>query len=155
MVKCLQPFNPLTAIPFFCFPFPSCTSFLHWISMATEALADVSQGFMDQARFSAQTVEFLCLLTKPCFRVRWMKDGRDLPPSDRTTTDIHDDGMLHSLTISNVDQSDQGIYTFRISSRYRTANIQYQGNTTTENIRKVLLEKGKQRYPSYTFVNQF
>lgn len=72
---------------------------------------------MEQAKFSAQTVEFLCLLTKPCFRVRWLKDGNELRASDRVSMQIHDDGMLHQLTVSDVDLADQGIYTLRILCR--------------------------------------
>lgn len=82
---------------------------------------------MDQAEFSAQTVEFLCLLTKPCFNVRWLKEGREILKSDRITMDSQEDGMLHYLIISNVQDSDQGIYTLRISLRELSAHVSYEG----------------------------
>ena len=150
--------NILTTLPFVCFhpffPLPPQKNNMHSITVTTEALSDVPQGFMEQARFSAQTVEFLCLLTKPCFQVKWLKEGHELSDSDRIVSDIQNDGMLHSLTVSNVDQSDQGIYTVRISLRSLLTHVHFEGNSTDDNIRKNLLDRAREKQMTLTYDNQ-
>ena len=73
-------------------------------------------GFMDEAVFSKQTVEFICQVNTPCEGVKWLKDGKPVSPHKiykkyEMTAQF---GTQHTLIVHDVTMFDQGIYTFKV-----------------------------------------
>lgn len=131
----------------------------------TEALTNVSLGILDDVKFSQQTVEFVIVLSAKAEDVVWLKDGRQVAPSDQPSgsrsdawqpsrrssvpskysSSIDKSGLIYTLVVSDVHVDDEGIYTFVV--RRPDGDIEERGPKITYNIEgsdqanKVLLLK--------------
>jgi len=73
----------------------------------------------------------------------WLKDGKPVPPlystSKKYTASVTTNGIVHKLVINDVQQSDQGVYTFKVAKQERVARIlQIEGGSSTENTAALL-----------------
>lgn len=85
-----------------------------YFSSFPESVKDVALGNLDGVKFSKQTVEFLVLLTEPTGESKWLKNGKLIEPSAKYQMAIDEEGLLHRMTIDDVQRSDEGIYTFLV-----------------------------------------
>lgn len=94
--------------------------------LSAEGLRDASLG---RARYSKQTVDFLVLLMEPTAESRWLKDGESISPGNKYAMEVGDDGFLHMMVINDVQQSDEGIYTFMVLRQKIEAHITVEGSS--------------------------
>lgn len=97
--------------------------------LSSEALQDVARGKLDRVRYSKQTVEFIILLMEPTAESKWLKDGEPILPGSKYEMTVEPDGSLHMLTINDVQQTDEGIYTFMVLRQKVEAHIKVEGSS--------------------------
>lgn len=64
---------------------------------------------------------FTCRLSNPPHNTAWYKNGRRLRTSWKHVT--RNDGYMHTLTISTLDDSDAGTYTFKADDVESSASL--------------------------------
>ena len=110
----------------------------------TEAIGDITAGFLDEVVFAEQTVDFTLKLTAPTTHIKWLKDGTPIP-CDGTKYKINSaaDGLFHTLTVTSVETEDEGIYTFKIHHEMASLSLSMQGWSGL-GVREELIERAKQ-----------
>jgi len=105
-----------------------------------EALVGVSSGIMDDVQFGSQTVEFNVLLTQPNPYSVWLKDGYAVVGHRKKySTAVEQAGLLHRMTVSDVQSADSGVYTIKL--RFRDSSLVYLVEPNAETLAERLAEK--------------
>jgi hypothetical protein len=129
----------------------------------------VSQGILDDVKFSHQTVEFIIVLSAPSGDGVWFKDGRRVAPSEhplvqavehsyrkrnsqtksKFSASVEESGQVHKLVVNDVHVEDEGIYTFRVrlpdecgDQALAKARVRYRIEGSTDQANVAALMKG-------------
>jgi hypothetical protein len=62
---------------------------------------------------------------------RWLKDGRHIRDSTKHRMSIEDGGILHMLTVNDVQPKDQGIYTFKVTKTSSTTQFKFEASANS------------------------
>lgn len=93
----------------------------------TEALADIQRGIYTDVLYETQTVDFTCALTRPHTRVKWFKSGIECLDTSKYVLTQDDNGLLHHLTVNDVQHEDEGIYTFKVIDEKVETSVVIEG----------------------------
>lgn len=73
----------------------------------------------------SETVSFICELTKPNVKVRWMKGGKEVKSSKRI--EILTDKYVQKLVIHDVTLKDKAEYSCVIGNKFSKAKLTVEG----------------------------
>jgi len=97
----------------------------------------VSRGILDGVQFSSPTVEFRVLLTQPDPNSVWLKDAHRVDGHQgRYSTAVEQGGLLHKMTVIDVQSSDSGVYTIKLRRRYPILGYSVDGESE-QNVRDI------------------
>ena len=78
-------------------------------------------GNENRVKHSSQLVTFIIELTEPCLESRWYKEGVHIKADGTDAAGAHKyriytegEGIKHCLEVENVQEADEGVYTFAI-----------------------------------------
>lgn len=74
-----------------------------------------------------KTLTFECEVSKINVPGKWLHNGEPVVASDKY--EIFGKGVIHRLTIHNVDGKDEGKYTIRVKDKSSEAKLAVEGNT--------------------------
>ena len=96
----------------------------------TEGLKNMKLGIRDSSVFyEAQEVTFECRLNNPCPEVKWLKDGVEITATSNPQKYSleNDNDIVHRMIMGDVSETDNGIYTFKVTSRAYGSNVSLKG----------------------------
>ena len=99
------------------------------VCMSVEVLNNVTLDLTKDVIISNQTVEFVVQLSRPNFVTKWLKDGFPIVNNDKYQIWFEDEGQLHLMTINNVTDADEGVYTFKVNHRRASLNLSLTGTS--------------------------
>ena len=80
----------------------------------------------DVATMEKETIHLVAELSKPDQKVRWMKDGQELMPSEHFTMAV--DGTRQILTITGVSLDDIAKFSLAIDDKETSCQVSVKGN---------------------------
>ena len=98
-------------------------------NLVTEAPVTFTASLKDTKVPEKESVVLECEVSKPDFKPKWFKDGKEIKPDKKKGITTKIDGRKHSLTIPSTRVDDSGKYSVQLGDRETECNLTVEGST--------------------------